>query len=142
MDPEKIVEEDEYEIIDGQLPLRLSSTASIQDGSVTQVKVSVHPSPKKNAMVVSIKPPLQPASDIPHAPCDIVLVIDVSGSMSMAAPPPATDDSETLEDTGLSVLDLTKHGARTVIETLNQKDRLGVVTFSSDAKVSLARTKI
>ncbi|KAL9093522.1 MAG: hypothetical protein Q9165_003917 [Trypethelium subeluteriae] len=39
------------------------------------------------------------------------------------------------EHTGLSILDLTKHAARTIIETLNEGDRLGIVTFAYDAKV-------
>ena len=61
-----------------------------------------------------------------------MLVIDVSGSMAAPAPVPGEEDSE---NTGLSVLDLTKHAARTIIETMNEGDRLGIVTFSSKAKV-------
>lgn len=52
--------------------------------------------------------------------------------MAAAAPVPGEDVSES---TGLSVLDLTKHAARTIIETMNDSDRLGIVTFSSKAKV-------
>lgn len=65
-------------------------------------------------------------------PCDIVLVIDISGSMAAAAPVPGEDASE---DTGLSVLDLTKHAARAIIETMDENDRLGIVTFSSRSQV-------
>ena len=36
---------------------------------------------------------------------------------------------------GLTVLDLVKHAARTIASTLNDSDRLGIVTFSTEAKV-------
>ena len=73
-----------------------------------------------------------------HVPCDIALVIDVSGDMGNDAPVPA-NIGETKEQYGLSVLDLVKHAARTILETLNEGDRLGIVTFASHAKVSEKR---
>jgi hypothetical protein len=142
MDPEKfanLTEEDGYEIVDGQLPLLphfSTCTTVAEEPNPREVGVQLHPLPEKNAMLVSVHPPLQPLENIRHVPCDIVLVIDVSGSMAAAAPLPTTDETGNLEKTGLSVLDLTKHAARTIIQTLNEKDRLGVVTFSSDAKVN------
>ena len=69
-----------------------------------------------------------------HVPCDIVLVIDVSGSMGADARVP-TNPGETSERFGLSVLDLVKHAALTILETLDDEDRLGIVTFASKAKV-------
>lgn len=36
---------------------------------------------------------------------------------------------------GFSVLDLTKHAALTILETLDERDRLGIVTFGSSARV-------
>ncbi|CAM1502407.1 Fc.00g043910.m01.CDS01 [Cosmosporella sp. VM-42] len=92
----------------------------------------LEPVPDKYGLLVTVQPPKEPTKSIPHIPCDIVLVIDVSGSMQTAAPVPGEDPSE---NTGLSVLDLTKHAARTIIETMNENDRLGIVTFSSKAKV-------
>ena len=125
MEPKSLTNDDDFEIV------------KIVPVLSDDIRVSVHPSPKKKNMVVSIKPPLKPASEISHVPCDIVLVIDISSSMSSPAPPPPTaDDDEKPEETGLSVLDLTKHAARTIIQTLNEKDRLAVVTFSNFAEVS------
>jgi hypothetical protein len=73
---------------------------------------------------------------VKHVPCDIVLVIDVSGSMGLDAPPPPTDNpSENEERSGLSILDLVKHASNTILETLDSGDRLGIVTFATKAKV-------
>lgn len=86
------------------------------------------------AAVFSIKPPADDAKTKRSA-CDIVLVIDVSGSMNSAAPLPDLED-KTSESAGLSILDLVKHASKTILETLEDNDRLALVTFSKDAKVS------
>lgn len=57
-----------------------------------------------------------------------MLVNDVSGSMGSAAPVPGEDASEA---SGLSVLDLVKHASLTIIETMDERDRLSIVTFAS-----------
>jgi len=100
------------------------------------LSLELHPLPEKDGIIISINPPKEPKQSIHHVPCDIVLVIDVSGSMNAAAPTPATESSKEQEDVGLSVLDLVKHSARTIVETLNDQDRLGIVTYSSSANVS------
>jgi hypothetical protein len=88
-----------------------------------------------DGVIVKVQPPSAPANrKLHHVPCDLVLSIDVSGSMDSPAPLPVTP-GETQEDTGLSVLDLVKHAARTILETLDAKDRLGIVTFSARTKV-------
>lgn len=110
---------------DGDAP----STPSSQ---IDDVALSLHPIPSKEALLVKIQPPTSPSASTAHVPCDIVLVIDVSGSMGVAAPVPGEDDSES---TGLSVLDLVKHAAMTIIETMDESDRLGIVTFGSKSKV-------
>ncbi|KAH7157430.1 hint-domain-containing protein [Dactylonectria estremocensis] len=113
---------------DGEILTSPSSTTN----SSQEATLHLEPVPSKNALIVKIQPPVEPSTKIAHVPSDIVLVIDVSGSMAMAAPVPGEDPSE---NTGLSVLDLTKHAARTIIETMNEGDRLGIVTFSGKAKV-------
>lgn len=111
------------------LPIRSKAT-EVGD----QFRIELHPLPEKDGILVSVIPPKQPDSKENHVPCDIVLVIDVSGSMGCEAPVPTTSPSER-ERNGLSVLDLVKHAARTIIETLDENDRLGLVTFSTDARV-------
>jgi hypothetical protein len=56
--------------------------------------------------------------------------------MADDAPVPGVEDGKPRESTGLSILDLVKHASRTILETLGQNDRLGIVTFSDDATVS------
>lgn len=86
--------------------------------------------------MIKIQPPREPEHAIEHVPCDIVLVIDVSGSMQDQAPIPG----EASEDTGLSILDLVKHATNTIIHTCNSHDRIGIVKFSNEAEVVLPLT--
>lgn len=103
--------------------------------------INLHLLPSGDAAIISIVPPTHPHPGViasGHVPVDIVLVIDVSASMNAAAPPPKAPDNSTgiQEDFGLSVLDLTKHAALTIMETLNEDDRLSIVTYSTRATVS------
>ncbi|EXJ77932.1 hypothetical protein A1O3_09091 [Capronia epimyces CBS 606.96] len=123
--------EDFIMVDDGRdLPIRPRSTAPEDSPAV-----EVQPLVADDAFLVSVRTPKLPKGGLQRASCDIVLVIDVSASMDAAAPLPEAENGADKEATGLSVLDLTKHAARTVLETLGEDDRLGIVTFSNDAKV-------
>ncbi|KAI0192016.1 hint-domain-containing protein [Xylaria flabelliformis] len=98
----------------------------------------MHPIATKDGVLVKVQPPIQPSNPtIDHVPCDIVLVIDISASMNEDAPAPAEEEGGESESFGLSVLDLTKHAARTIISTLNEGDRLGIVTFAYEPTIVL-----
>lgn len=100
----------------------------------TTPSVEIHPFDSRDGLLVKIRPPNQPSGPtLKHIHCDIVLVIDVSSSMGNEAPVPG----DTTEKTGLTILDLTKHAARTIVATLNESDFLGIVTFGSDAKAGI-----
>lgn len=73
-----------------------------------------------------------------RTPCDIVCVVDTSGSMCGAAM--AKDADGNTEDTGLSVLDVTKHAVSTVIAVLGQHDRFALVSYSNAATVECGLT--
>ncbi|ROW03091.1 hypothetical protein VMCG_05776 [Cytospora schulzeri] len=94
--------------------------------------ISIQPLPDKDGVIISVQPPKSPADQkLSHVPCDIALVIDVSGSMGADAPVPGEEG----ENTGLSVLDLVKHACRTIMSTMTAEDRLAIVTFSNGSKV-------
>ncbi|KAM0278596.1 hypothetical protein ACHAQH_005070 [Verticillium albo-atrum] len=120
----------------------LSEPATLVQHDIEDLTLSVHPLASQNGVLVKVEPPtapretIKPGKRIPRAPCDIVLVIDVSGSMHDGAPAPVVP-GEKNENTGLSILDLTKHAARTILETLDERDRLGIVTFTTNAEVIL-----
>ncbi|RYO86104.1 hypothetical protein DL766_000553 [Monosporascus sp. MC13-8B] len=112
----------------------ISTSTLVPDGPT----LTIHPLATQDGAIVRVEPPRSPSNpSISHVPCDVVLVIDVSGSMSSEAPAPTldSDGKSSLEDFGLSILDLTKHAARTVLETLDEGDRMGIVTFSTDVRV-------
>ncbi|UKZ76403.1 hypothetical protein TrVFT333_004107 [Trichoderma virens FT-333] len=120
-----------------QLPIREEKPEQVTadpppyDHDTTPVDLQLHHIKSKDALFVKIQPPKEPSKPISHVACDVVLVIDVSGSMCSAAPVPG----EGAEETGLSVLDLTKHAAFTIIETMDERDRLGIVTFETESNV-------
>lgn len=107
----------------------MGGTTGASTGKAT---LELHHVAAQDGLLVKVQPPRAPTQDIHHVPCDIVLVIDISGSMGSAAPVPGEDTSE---DTGLSVLDLTKHAAFTIIETMDERDRLGIVTFGTKSRI-------
>ncbi|QUC23766.1 uncharacterized protein UV8b_08007 [Ustilaginoidea virens] len=111
-----------------RIPLRNGAPAGQAGPGLAALQL--HPVPSKQSLLVKVVPPRVPASHIEHVPCDIVLVVDVSTSMQDDAPVPGENES-----TGLSVLDVTKHAALTILETLNDKDRLGIVTFSTKSTI-------
>ncbi|KAL9126207.1 MAG: hypothetical protein Q9217_004714, partial [Psora testacea] len=84
---------------------------------------------EEEKIVISVRPPREPSESTRHVPCDIVLVIDVSGSMNSEAP------VQDKERDGYTILDLAKHAARVALEDLDDNDRFGLVIFSNRAKI-------
>ncbi|KAK8030185.1 inter-alpha-trypsin inhibitor heavy chain H3 [Apiospora rasikravindrae] len=115
-----------------------SRTATMQSDPDAKPEVTLHPLASQDGVLVKVNPPKGPTQlKTAHVPCDIVLVIDVSGSMRALAPATETDaaGNERDENTGCTVLDIVKHAALTIMHTLDEHDRLGLVTFSSGVKV-------
>ena len=74
-----------------------------------------------------------PGADAERArlPADVCVVVDVSGSMGEEST--VQDAAGATQRFGLSLLDVTKHAVRTVIETLGARDRLTLVAFDAVA---------
>ncbi|KAI2465842.1 hint-domain-containing protein [Annulohypoxylon bovei var. microspora] len=121
-----------------RLPVYLPQTSPSNTEILEDVQVSIHPVLTHDGVIVRVQPPERPKPpQLRHIPCDIVLVIDVSGSMQLPAPTKMNGDDGKLssENFGLSILDMVKHAARTILSTLGEGDRLGIVTFSKDATI-------
>ncbi|KAK3682298.1 hint-domain-containing protein [Podospora appendiculata] len=118
------------------LPLRLKAPSPAPAPEANPFpKLAIHPFPSQGGVLLKVENPPKPTDPgVDHVPCDIVLVLDVSGSMAVDAPAPVRAGEEQ-ERNGLSVLDLVKHAANTIVSTMNENDRLGIVTFSSEANV-------
>ncbi|KAI1348527.1 hint-domain-containing protein [Xylaria sp. FL0043] len=117
--------------------MSIDSTATLISDRDDAV-VTIHPLESKDGVLVRVEPPVQLSDPtLCHVPCDIVLVIDVSSSMNEAAPAAVKDErgNNAKEHLGLTILDLTKHAARTIVSSLNEGDRLGIVTFGYSADV-------
>ena len=63
----------------------------------------------------------------------MVLCLDISGSMGTDAPVKGGDGSST--SYGISVLSLTVSAAKTILKTLNEKDNITIVTYSTEANI-------
>lgn len=126
--------DDEFEFIEDVLPLRSKPTQK-PPAVQTDAEIEIYSVPDSDNVLVSVSPPRKPVDDIEHVPCDIILIIDVSGSMNACADLMNLTNEEKQESSGLSILDLVKHASRTILESLNSSDRLAVVTFSNSATV-------
>ncbi|KAG8949155.1 hypothetical protein FRC04_008953 [Tulasnella sp. 424] len=121
------------------------------DEGLSQLDLTLTADPSGKDVLITVKPPAAPATPDPkpeqdekedreqlkakRAPVDFVLTIDVSGSMATEAPVPGEN-----ERTGLSVLDVVKHAANTIIITMKPEDRIAIVSFTGKAKVVLPLT--
>jgi len=83
---------------------------------------------------------VEPPDCMAPTPSDIVCVIDTSTSMGDEAV--MRDVSGQREAHGFSLLDIAKHGLRTVIHTLGPNDRLAIVSFHAVANVVLPLTRM
>lgn len=90
---------------------------------------------KNNILRVSVKP-IDGKIEVPN---ELVVVIDVSGSMNS---PAYIEQDKRQVDVGFTILDITKHAIKTIIESLNNNDRISIITFSDVAKVVCGMTNI
>jgi len=74
-----------------------------------------------------------PKEEQKRAPVDICCVIDVSGSMGDTAT--IKNANGTTESNGLTILDIVKHGVKTIMEVLSPEDSLSIVAYSTNARV-------
>lgn len=86
-----------------------------------------------------VKITINPISGSNPVPMDIVVVIDVSGSMD--SPAYIEQDGKQV-NVGLTLLDITKHSIKTVIESMKDNDRISIVSFSDIATVVCNLTEI
>ena len=76
-------------------------------------------------ILLNIKPPI----GIERTSVHICMIIDKSGSMGSLATAPGG------ESDGLTLLDIVKHGIKTIISMLTSDDRFTLLTFSTNAQI-------
>jgi len=105
------------------------------DFTVEENPIEIKTSRNNNIVTVSVNP-IDGKVEVPN---ELVIVIDVSGSMNAAA---YVEQDKRQVDVGFTILDITKHAIKTVIESLNNNDKISIVTFSDTAKVVCGMTNI
>ena len=105
------------------------------DFIIEEDPIKIKSSRNYNIVNVSVNP-IDGKVEVPN---ELVIVIDVSGSMNAAA---YVEQDKRQVDVGFTILDITKHAIKTVIESLNNNDKISIVTFSDTAKVICGMTNI
>jgi len=94
-------------------------------------ELSIVPMFKRNGKDVDVCISINVPKSVPRKALDLVLVLDVSGSMS--AKQSVTNEAGERESHGLTALDVVKHASRTVINSLGEDDRVCIITFSNNS---------
>jgi len=84
---------------------------------------------KVDAAYVQIRPHMPQMTKLDQDPLHILLVIDVSGSMQTAV------TTANKEEDGFTILDIVKHAASTVVESLSQNHTVTLISFSNRANM-------
>jgi len=79
-----------------------------------------------------VKISVKPIQGIDSINMDIVVVIDVSASMNSKA---TVEQNGNWVNVGFTILDITKHAIKTVIESMKNGDRISIITFSDTASI-------
>lgn len=80
---------------------------------------------------------LVPPQTAARQPICFIAILDNSGSMNESA-----SMAEGTETFGFTRMDLTKHAAHTIVETLHDDDMFALVTFSTEARIVLNPTAV
>ena len=107
-----------------------SSWSDDEDESASPLSLSAT-ALSPTSCVISVNPPTAPPV---RESVDVCVVIDVSGSMQATA---AVNEDGTAADDGLSVLDITKHAAKSVVHMLGDEDYFSLVAFSEVGRLVL-----
>jgi len=98
---------------------------------VSEVTISAARGEKLSGGEIPVLVKVAPPEGARRTPADICCVIDVSGSMGLEAK--IQGDSAARESQGFTLLDIAKHGLRTIAHTLTSEDRLCIVAFNHGA---------
>lgn len=113
-------------------PTMASSAEAAADSTISeQVSLSVIPGTLSEDSTMKLQVSVQTPEKGQRQPSDIVCVLDISGSMGLEAQ--IMGASGTAESHGLSLLDVAKHGVRTIVHALGPQDRMAVVAFNHNA---------
>mmetsp|Transcript_45237 Transcript_45237/g.113785 ORF Transcript_45237/g.113785 Transcript_45237/m.113785 type:complete len:692 (-) Transcript_45237:228-2303(-) len=114
--------------------------SSHADGGLVAIKVAPAAEITRPIDGLPVAVSITPPAGKERMPVDICCVIDISWSMSMEAKLQAQGSA--VESNGLSMLDIAKHAVRTIIRSLDSKDRLSIVQFCRDANIMLEMTEM
>jgi len=101
----------------------------IDDNNIISMNINTY---EKSINERLVKISVKPIQGINTINMDIVVVIDVSGSMNSKA---TVEQNGLQVNVGFTILDITKHAIRTVIESMKTGDRISIITFSDTSNI-------
>lgn len=108
------------------------------DQSPAAVRVSVAPAEAGPTVNVAVHIHIPDLMERP--PIDVCCIIDISGSMRSLATYEAENGE--MKDDGMCILDIVKHGVKTVIHLLTPQDRLSLVAFDDRSECVFTLTEM
>eukprot|EP00443_Scrippsiella_acuminata_P112909 CAMPEP_0115585246 /NCGR_PEP_ID=MMETSP0272-20121206/7097_1 /TAXON_ID=71861 /ORGANISM="Scrippsiella trochoidea, Strain CCMP3099" /LENGTH=691 /DNA_ID=CAMNT_0003020299 /DNA_START=17 /DNA_END=2092 /DNA_ORIENTATION=- len=114
--------------------------SSHADGGLVAIKVAPAAEITRPIDGLPVAVSITPPAGKERMPVDICCVIDISWSMSMEAK--VQGQAGNVDSNGLSMLDIAKHAVRTIIRSLDARDRISIVQFCRDAQVVLSMTEM
>eukprot|EP00800_Vazella_pourtalesii_P003159 TRINITY_DN1319_c1_g4_i1.p1 TRINITY_DN1319_c1_g4~~TRINITY_DN1319_c1_g4_i1.p1 ORF type:complete len:684 (+),score=88.35 TRINITY_DN1319_c1_g4_i1:50-2053(+) len=119
-----------------ETPEVTSKTTGVSSADIS-LEVTAHPlENQENLFMVSVKP--EDCDTRP--PCDICCVVDVSCSMDTEAK--TKNDKGDVESHGLTLLDIVKHAVKTVVMSLEGKDRMSLIVYDTNPEKIFGLTKM
>lgn len=95
---------------------------------------------KKDDNITNLMVTIKASDPLTRPPAHICCTIDTSGSMGRDAT--IKNESGMTENDGLSLLDIVKHGVRTIIENLGENDYISIISYSNNAKIVVDTMKM
>lgn len=123
------------DLYDNYIKLKNTAEDTIEEFILERTPLTLMINVKKNNNLFDILIKIHSSETEEEDKQDIIVCLDNSGSMATGVDKPGS------EQTGLSIMDIVKHGVKTVINTCNVNQRIGITSFSYEGEIRCPLTQ-